>query len=196
MGLRGPAPKPTSLRLLEGNPGKIPLNPNEPQPSVISAHTPPEMLSEEAKKIWTKLSVMLVPVQLLTDIDWVAFGRYCELVVEFFRLRDFLTNNENKTVYAIYDEVPILGNDGLPIYEEDAKGVKRKKKRKQLKKIATVPQFNQMLRLSAELRKLEAEFGLTPSARSRINIDNGNTNPAGTVPSRKYSYSIPKRDAA
>ncbi len=32
MGQRGPAPKPTALRILEGNPGKRPLNASEPRP--------------------------------------------------------------------------------------------------------------------------------------------------------------------
>lgn len=30
MGRRGPKPKPTALRLLEGNPGRLPINENEP----------------------------------------------------------------------------------------------------------------------------------------------------------------------
>jgi hypothetical protein len=32
MGLRGPAPEPTALKLLRGNPGKRPLNTLEPKP--------------------------------------------------------------------------------------------------------------------------------------------------------------------
>ncbi|HZK10243.1 MAG TPA: phage terminase small subunit P27 family, partial [Clostridia bacterium] len=32
MATRGRKPKPTALKVLEGNPGKRPLNKNEPQP--------------------------------------------------------------------------------------------------------------------------------------------------------------------
>jgi len=39
--MRGPPPKPTYLRILEGNPSKRPLNRNEPQPPPVETLDPP-----------------------------------------------------------------------------------------------------------------------------------------------------------
>ena len=40
MGLREPAPIPTAIRIMEGNPGKRPLNGREPQPAAVEPRCP------------------------------------------------------------------------------------------------------------------------------------------------------------
>lgn len=40
MAIRGKKPKPTNLKILEGNPGKRPLNLNEPKPIPIAPECP------------------------------------------------------------------------------------------------------------------------------------------------------------
>ena len=49
MATRGRKPKPTALKLLEGNPGKRPLNEHEPIPPTGKIRCP-SWLEEEAKK--------------------------------------------------------------------------------------------------------------------------------------------------
>ncbi len=49
MATRGRKPKPTALKVLEGNPGKRPLNLNEPKPEK-KAPKCPSWLEPEAKK--------------------------------------------------------------------------------------------------------------------------------------------------
>ena len=49
--MAGRKPKPTSLKVLEGNPGKRQLNPNEPKPDA-SVPKCPAWLSKEAKREW------------------------------------------------------------------------------------------------------------------------------------------------
>ena len=50
MGRRGPAPKPTAIKILEGNPGKQKLNHNEPKPpTIIAIPKPPSRLLKDAK---------------------------------------------------------------------------------------------------------------------------------------------------
>ena len=49
MAQRGRKPKPTAVKVLEGNPGKRQLNPFEPQPGKRAPQCP-EWLNEEAKK--------------------------------------------------------------------------------------------------------------------------------------------------
>ena len=79
MGKRGPAPKPTELKRLQGNPGKRPLNKREPKPA-IGQRTPnaPEWLTAEAKGSRTRNARSLWAKKLLTDLDVMAFGAFCE----------------------------------------------------------------------------------------------------------------------
>jgi P27 family predicted phage terminase small subunit len=74
--MAGRRPKPTHLKLLQGNPGKRPLNGNEPKPAATIPDVP-EHLSEAAKAEWTRMSVELNKLGLLTVVDRSAFAGYC-----------------------------------------------------------------------------------------------------------------------
>lgn len=78
MGLRGPAPKATNLRILEGNPSKRPLNDNEPQPEAGAIC--PEWLSEDAQEEWERLAPVLEACGILTKADQYTLAAYCEAV--------------------------------------------------------------------------------------------------------------------
>ena len=69
-------PKPTHLKLLQGNPGKRPLNTSEPKPPV-ELPPPPDHLSDVAKQEWQHMGEQLVKLGLLTTIDRSAFAAYC-----------------------------------------------------------------------------------------------------------------------
>ena len=73
----GPPPKPTSLRLLNGNPGKRPINNNEPTPPVEMPRCPAH-LNDVAKKEWRRISKDLLRLNLLSKIDGTALAIYCE----------------------------------------------------------------------------------------------------------------------
>jgi hypothetical protein len=49
MTFTGPPPKPTALKLLEGNPGRQKLPKNEPQPTELPTLDPPPKVSDDAK---------------------------------------------------------------------------------------------------------------------------------------------------
>ncbi|MGB9780630.1 phage terminase small subunit P27 family [Caldanaerobacter sp.] len=72
MGARGPAPKPTALKVLLGNPGKRPLNRNEPKPEVGLPKCP-SWLPKEVKKKWKELGQKLERIGLITKVDDMAF---------------------------------------------------------------------------------------------------------------------------
>ena len=72
MAHRGPKPKPTVLRILEGNPGRRPLPQNEPQPKVGLPRCP-SSLSPDAKKLWQSLGKKLAGCGLVTETDGPAF---------------------------------------------------------------------------------------------------------------------------
>ena len=75
--MAGRKPKPTSLKVLEGNPGKRQLNRNEPKPDA-SVPKCPAWLSREAKREWKRLVPFLEQAGLLTQIDRAAFAGYCQ----------------------------------------------------------------------------------------------------------------------
>ena len=81
MGLRGPSPKPTSLRVLEGVRGHRPLNDQQPNPS--GRASPPRWLSRRARAQWRRLAPTLEACGLLTAADETAFAGYCDAVANY-----------------------------------------------------------------------------------------------------------------
>lgn len=78
MGRRGPAPEPTALKILKGNPGKRPLNTEE---AVVEAAIPdpPAELSAAARLEWDRISVELFNAGLMTAIDLAGLAAYCSV---------------------------------------------------------------------------------------------------------------------
>lgn len=80
MGKRGPPPKPTALKELEGNPGKRPLPANEPKFTEAACDVPPpDFLSDEAKTEWRRMFPVLRSCGLVTLGDLPALAVYCSL---------------------------------------------------------------------------------------------------------------------
>jgi len=77
MGSRGPAPKPTAVRILEGNPSKRPLPANEPLPFPGEPDMPSH-LTREARKEWKRLVPILLSMRVLTAADGIALGNLCQ----------------------------------------------------------------------------------------------------------------------
>jgi P27 family predicted phage terminase small subunit len=73
---RGRRPKPTHLKYLTGNPGKRPLNQNEPRPKPSIPECPPE-LGPAAKREWERLVGDLAKQNLMTNLDRAALAAYC-----------------------------------------------------------------------------------------------------------------------
>jgi P27 family predicted phage terminase small subunit len=74
--MRGRRPKPTRLKVLTGNPGKRPLNEDEPQPEPVALECPPE-LTGAAQREWNRLVGQLTALRLLTELDRTALASYC-----------------------------------------------------------------------------------------------------------------------
>jgi P27 family predicted phage terminase small subunit len=75
--MRGRKPIPTSIKRARGNPGKRPLNNNEPQPDKKVPRCP-SFLDADAKRIWGHLSKMLLSNGVLTEMDWLALATLCQ----------------------------------------------------------------------------------------------------------------------
>jgi P27 family predicted phage terminase small subunit len=75
--MSGRPPKPTRLKILEGNRGRRTLNDREPHPT-SGIPTRPEFLLPEAKRTWVRLSRELNALGLLTKVDRETLATYCE----------------------------------------------------------------------------------------------------------------------
>lgn len=144
MGRRGPAPEPTPLKLLKGNPGRRPINDREPQPKRRRPRCP-HWLDADAKATWKQLVPELEQMGVLTRIDGNALARYCVLWCRWKRAEQFIAKHGE--AYPIKDE---KGN---------------------LKYLHQFPQVGVANKLAVQLTRLEQEFGMTPSARTRIRVE-------------------------
>ena len=92
MATRGRKPKPTALKLLEGNPGKRPLNDREPVPPKATLKCPAWLLPE-AKKEWKRLAPALEAMGVLTMADLTKFEGYCQAYARWKEAEAFITQH-------------------------------------------------------------------------------------------------------
>lgn len=77
--MRGRKPKPTQQRVLEGNPGKRPINSQEPNLPPTSDAVPAELLGDpRAVAEWSRVAPMLVKSGVLTEADRGALLSLCQ----------------------------------------------------------------------------------------------------------------------
>ena len=143
MGRRGPAPKPTALKMLEGNPGKQKLNKAEPKPPIPpSLPKPPTRLLKEAKEEWKRLTPALHSMGILTHIDLSAFAEVCQ----------------NYAYYLITDKkILALGEQGVYAMQKTTTGY-----------IQQHPLLSLRRQYYDQWRRGLADFGLTPATRTRL----------------------------
>jgi P27 family predicted phage terminase small subunit len=77
MGKRGPAPKPSALRVIEGNRGRRPLNKREPKPTPITPSCPSH-LARAARTEWERIVPELERMGLMTIVDRAGLAAYCQ----------------------------------------------------------------------------------------------------------------------
>lgn len=142
MGARGPAPTPTNILEKRGS-WRSKRNPAEPKPPVVRPRCP-TWLHPMAKTAYRVLARQLEELNVITKLDRLALARYCQI---FARWRIAEADiDKNGSVYVTVDKA---GNkfEHLRVFV----------------KIAA--------QLADQLGRLEREFGLTPSARSRLTIE-------------------------
>ncbi len=141
---RGPAPKPTKMKILHGTDRADRRAKNEMDPKVAELlPKPPVYFDECAKKIWAKATRTLKDLDMLVEVDYELLQSYCyqlslvercatELQKPSEGLLIEFTNKAGATNY--------VANPYIKIY-------------------------NDALKVS---QSLAGQFGFTPSARSRI----------------------------
>lgn len=107
MATKGRKPKPTALKVLEGNPGKRPLNDKEPKPEKKAPRCP-SWLEPEAKKEWKRMAKTLESIGVLTKVDMTAFAGYCQAYARWKEAEEFLSKHGTifKTPSGYIQQVP------------------------------------------------------------------------------------------
>jgi P27 family predicted phage terminase small subunit len=145
----GPPPKPTALKLVQGNPGKRAINKREPK--FAGAPECPEWLTEVAKSEWNRIIAELAALDMLRAVDSASLAAYC-LSYARWRSAEEIVDAEGQTV-----QEPVTNKAG------DVVGYKVKRH-----PATTIAKdaLTQMLRAAAL-------FGFDPSSRSRLSVGEG-----------------------
>lgn len=138
---KGRKPTPIHLRLVKGNPGKRPINTAEPKPR-RERPSAPAHVSDKARETWGYVTSILDGMGVLTKADALALEVLCEAYADYLtaraELRAFGSN--------YYETVNQTG------------GVMHR----------AHPAVAVMQDADRRIKAWLAEFGMTPSARSRV----------------------------
>ena len=115
----------------------------EPKPDPTRPRCP-TWLDDEAKLAWKHLVPQLERMGVLTRIDGNALTRYCQLWARWKKAELFVQKH----------------GDVYPLKDESGR----------TKCLMPFPQVASANKLAAQLTRLEQEFGMTPSARTRISV--------------------------
>jgi P27 family predicted phage terminase small subunit len=142
---------PTALKLVTGNPGKRPLPENEPKPSTSKKPQQPSHLTARGKVAWKKLIKILDSMGVLTEADGFALERLCDCYAEILELRkDIQTNGRT------YESIKLLE-------EINAEQILMKAN----------PCVAMLQDADRRFKSYLVEFGLTPAARSKVQVTDG-----------------------
>lgn len=142
---RGRNPTPTPLKVIRGNPGRRPLNPREPQPPK-KAPAKPQWLKGEALSEWERVAPILAKIGLLSELDRAALVGYCTQYAIYVRaMADIESRGE---------VVEVTRGKGDHTWEEEQVN----------------PYVNIADKAIQRIRAYCQEFGLTPSARGRMQV--------------------------
>ena len=83
--MAGRPPKPTALKLVQGNPGKRALNKQEPDPTYLQDLTPPAWLDESAAEVWRETAPQLRAARVLTEVDVQMLAMGCVAIAQYRR---------------------------------------------------------------------------------------------------------------
>lgn len=148
--MRGRKPKPTALKLVTGNPGKRALPEHEAK-IPLAEPTAPEFLNDDAKIEWTRVCAMLYRAGLMTELDRAALAAYCQ-------------------AYGVWAQVERAV--GKLQAGGELNGLLMKTTNGNVIQHALLGIAN---KARSDVVRYAAEFGMTPSARSRVqaNPDDG-----------------------
>lgn len=146
MGLRGPAPQPTKIKQIRGNPGhlaKAALDPEAEVQPIAGKPKPRRSASKEARAEFNALCRTLGDMGILSKSDGVCISMMAENLALYDRILGEMASFRGKGISDIYG----LDNGG---------------------RLVARPFIKMLCELEGRIHNMAREFGLTPSARSRI----------------------------
>jgi len=145
----GNRPKPTALKLLQGNPGRRPINKFEPQPK-RGIPTMPKWLREFpiAVKEWRRESKELDQMGILTAAESGGLAMRCYLAAQ---IQEIALEIKKEGRVSYMSRMDSLGNEIM-----EAK---------------TNPKCVQIKNLITEYRQSGTLLGLDPSSRSKLKVE-------------------------
>lgn len=150
MGTRGPKPLPANVHMLRGNASKKSAAELREgvSPEVEIPHCPSHLMPE-AKKEWKRISIELEQLGLISQMDRAALAVYCQAWARWVEAEKRIANLNG------------IDDDGNPTHrgliDITPQGYKQ---------ISVWLQISN--RAVETMHKFLAEFGMTPSARSRV----------------------------
>lgn len=149
--MRGRKPKPTVMKLVQGNPGRRPINKDEPKPPSMDAACPAELTDPVSQREWAETIVPAIERGQITSAERVMAIAHCEL---------WATWRSQITDAARHPHVVATGANNYPT-PNPARGM-----------------ANKTLQL---LLKVDAELGLTPTSRTRVSASAPSTTVASPL---------------
>lgn len=159
MGLRGPKPTPTVLKLIQGNPGKRPLNLSDGvnPPIQIPAH--PKWLSTHAVKEWRRIGAELFQLGLIAEIDKASLATYCQtwgdlcdleqaFAAQKRQVREHTKGSDTGLMAAYFAKTPTGFLRESVVHKK-------------------------IVEMRAELDRYMRNFGLNPASRARVTASQG-----------------------
>ena len=140
----GTKPKPTHLKLIEGNRGKRPLNRKEAK-TIPALPDPPPHLTADALEEWHRVASWLHKIGLLSEVDRAALAAYAQAYGRWVQAE--------RAIAKMAEKDQLTG--GLMIKTSNGNAIQN-------------PLVGTANKAAADMMRYAAEFGMTPSARSRI----------------------------
>lgn len=81
--MAGRPPKPTALKLIAGNPGKRASGKQEPDPTYLRDLTPPAWMPPAVAEVWNEIAKPLSEAKLLTEVDVPMLSMACVSIAQY-----------------------------------------------------------------------------------------------------------------
>ncbi len=144
MAIRGPKTKPTQLKVLAGTARKHRLNADEPRPDPARPDVP-DHLTAAARQEWDRVIADTVSLGIMTKLDRGALAAYCQAYGRWVAAETALARMAQKD----------LVTEGLIL-------------RTRAGNLIQNPLVGAANKAMADMVRYAAEFGLIPSARTRV----------------------------
>ncbi len=158
MGRRGPAPTPTKILETRGS-WRAKTRSGEPRPEP-GKPVCPKHLTKDQRAVWARLCKVLDDMGVLTVADGSQLERYVVYYCRWRACEKFI--DANGMSYALKSADPLFYVGKLPNGEA-------------VVRFLEYPQVKESHRLDAALKQIEAQFGLTPAARTRLTVGGDET---------------------